>query len=89
MAKQLVKHIVSGEIVSVEKIKTIVEEIDGKVTGKTLYTLSNGKAIDLYHFYHYWDAVLTYGPYLSDCFDFLKIMGTAAYTDYLNRNNLM
>lgn len=89
MAKRLVKNIVSGEIVSVKKIETIIEEIDDKVTGKTLYILSNGKGIDLYHFYHYWDAVPTYGPYLSDCIDFLKIMGTAAYTDYLNRNNLI
>lgn len=86
---RLVKNIFSGEIASVEKIETILKEINGKITGETLYTLSNGKVIDLYHFYHYWDAVPTYGPYLSDYIDFLKIMGTDAYIDFLRRNNLI
>ncbi len=58
-------------IASVEKIETIVKEIDGKITGETLYTLGS-KVIDLYHFYHYWDAVPTYGPYINDCIDFLN-----------------
>lgn len=89
MQKRLVKNIFSGKIASVEKIETIVEEIDGKLTGKTFYTLSNGQVIDLYHFYHYWDAVPTYGPYLNDYIDFLKTMGTDAYMDYLKRNNLI
>jgi len=86
---RLIKNIFAGEITSVEKIETIVKEIDGKITGETLYTLSSGKVIDLYHFYHYWDAVLTYGLYLNDYIDFLKIMGTDVYTDYLKRNNLI
>lgn len=86
---RLIKNIFAGEIASVEKIETIVKEIDGKITGETLYTLPLDKVIDLYHFYHYWDAVPTYGPYVNDCIDFLKIMGTDVYTDYLKRNNLI
>lgn len=85
---RLIKNIFAGEIASVEKIEAIVKEIDGKITGETLYTLGS-KVIDLYHFYHYWDAVPTYGPYVNDCIDFLKIMGTDVYTDYLKRNNLI
>jgi hypothetical protein len=53
-----------------------------------LHTLGS-KVIDLYHFYHYWDAVPTYGPYVNDCIDFLKIMGTDDYVDFLKRNNLI
>lgn len=68
---RLIKNIFAGEIASVEKIETIVKEIDGKITGETLYTLGS-KVIDLYHFYHYWDAVPTYGPYINDCIDFLN-----------------
>jgi len=89
MQKRLVKNIFSSQIASVEKIETILEEINGKITGETLYTLSNGKVIDLYHFYHYWDAVSTYGPYLSDYIDFLKIIRTDAYIDWLKHNKLI
>jgi hypothetical protein len=85
---RLIKNIFAGEIASVEKIETIVKEIDGKITGETLYTLGS-KVIDLYHFYHYWDAVPTCGTYLNDCIDFLKIMGTDDYVDFLKRNNLI
>jgi hypothetical protein len=70
MQKRLVKNIFSNKIASVEKTETIVEEIDGKLTEKTFYTLSNGQVIDLYTFFHYWDAVPTYDPYLNDCIDF-------------------
>ena len=68
---RLIKNIFAGEIASVEKIEAIVKEIDGKITGETLHTLGS-KVIDLYHFYHYWDAVPTYGPYINDCIDFLN-----------------
>ena len=85
---RLIKNIFAGEIASVKKIETIVKEIDDRITGETLYTLGS-KVIDLYHFYHYWDAVPAYGLCVNDCIDFLKIIGTDVYTDCLKRNNLI